>query len=117
MGQTIFALQMFGAPPDGYGVLVSNVKMQKIMLITNPWFEDLIGSIMFNNYTSNLNSVPGNRVFFYTLTNFLATFDRLQFYFYHKQNLTYYSKILLSNVNTISLDRGSLTQKMIENCE
>jgi hypothetical protein len=61
-----------------------------------------------------LNSVPGNRIFVYTLMNFLSTFDRLQFYYYHKQNLSYYSYILLSNVNSLALEKGDLPQSLIE---
>ena len=64
-----------------------------------------------------MNKLPGNRIFSYTLTNFLSTFDRLQFYFFHKQNLTYYSYVLLSNANELALERGSLPQNLIDNCD
>ena len=72
-----------------------------------------MGDIMFNNLTSGLNAVPGSRVFFYTILNFLSTFDRLQFYYFHKQNLTYYSEILLSNANALNINKGSFLQRTI----
>ena len=51
------------------------------------------------------------------MTDFLITFDRLQFYFYHKHKLTYNSYILLANVNTLAIERGSTIQKLFENCD
>ena len=71
---------------------------------------------MFNNFTSSLNLVPGSRIFTYTLTNFMTAFDRLQFYYFHKQNLSYYSEVMLSNVNALAVDRGSALQKLLEYC-
>lgn len=41
-----------------------------------------------NQLTLILNKIPGNRIFLFTLTNFMLTFDRLQFYYFHRQNLT-----------------------------
>ena len=60
--------------------------------------------------------VPGNRIFIKSLTDYLLTFDRLEFYYLHKQNLSEYSSILFNNAHSIALDKGSLVQKMIEKC-
>lgn len=43
---------------------------------------------MMNNFTTSVNNYPGNRIFLYTITNFMLAFDRLQFYYFHKQNLS-----------------------------
>lgn len=58
------------------------------------------------SFTEGINKFPGNRVFLETLTDYLITFDRLQFYFYHKQNLTQNSYALLANVNTLTMEKG-----------
>jgi hypothetical protein len=71
---------------------------------------------MLNNLTFFLNAVPGNRVFFYVLTNFMITFDRLQLYYFHRQNLTYYSEALLSNADTLVTERGSYLQMLFQSC-
>jgi hypothetical protein len=70
---------------------------------------------MLNNITLGLNSVPGNRLFLFILTNFMITFDRLQLYYFHRQNLTYYSEVLLSNANTLVAERGSFLQTSFQN--
>ena len=74
-------------------------------------------SVFLENFTESVNLFPGSRVFTYSLTNFLLTFDRLQFYYYHNQNLTYSSYILLHNANKMSLERGSITQKLVESSD
>jgi hypothetical protein len=47
----------------------------------------------------------------------MITFDRLRLYYFHRHNLTYYSDLLLSNIQTLALDQGSLTQDVINDCE
>jgi hypothetical protein len=79
-------------------------------------FADAVSELMLNNYTQALNKIPGSRIFAYTLTNFLSAFDRLQFYYYHEQNLSYYSEILVSNVNTLIVDKGSIGQTILYSC-
>ncbi len=44
-----------------------------------------------------LNQYPGSRVFFMFLMNFNINLDRLQFYYFHHQNFTEYSLILIEN--------------------
>lgn len=72
------------------GAVVSNFKLMQLVSsaqsaqFTDSVFENLISMIMLNNLTTSLNSLPGNRVFVYTLMNFLNTFDRLQFYYFHR---------------------------------
>ena len=108
---------MYGTVPDGYGIRVSNITMQRLILMADPILDSVIGGLLFNNLTSAVNSLPGSRVFLYSISNFFSAFDRLEFYYYHKQNLTYYSNVLLSNINTISLEQGSLPQQLLEVCE
>ena len=67
--------------------------------------------------TDKLNSIAGSRIFLSTILSFLSTFDRLQFYYFHRQNLSYYSEKLLSNVNKMALERGSLIQDLVQNCD
>ena len=69
-----------------------------------------------NNFTTGTNTFPGNRIFFFTITNFMRTFDRMQFYYFHKNNLSEYSTILLSNINTLAEERGQLPQTLIRSC-
>ncbi len=78
--------------------------------------ENLITLIMLNKFTLFLNRIPGNRIFFSVLMNFLITFDRLQLYYFHNQNFTYYATVLLSNVNTLEIDRGNLPQTFFQDC-
>ena len=69
---------------------------------------------MFNNsYVSSLNSIPGSRVFFSFLMNFYISFDRLQFYYFHKQNFTQYAQIFLSSVHYFQEAKGSLAEMSI----
>lgn len=42
-----------------------------------------------------LNRYPGSRLFFMFVMNFNINLDRLQFYFYHNQNFTHYSLLLI----------------------
>ena len=71
---------------------------------------------MMNNFTQGVNSYSGNRMFLYTITNFMLTFDRLQFYYFHRHNLTEYSNMLLSNVNVLAEERGQLFQRFLRSC-
>ena len=68
---------------------------------------------MMNNFTTSVNSYPGNRIFLYTITNFMLAFDRLQFYYFHRQNLSSYSNVLLANVNILAEERGQLPKRFI----
>ena len=47
----------------------------------------------------------------------MLTFDRLQFYYFHRHNLSENSNILLSNVNVLAEDKGQLPQKFLRNCD
>lgn len=71
---------------------------------------------MLNDYTRFLNQMPGNRIFLSTLMNFLITFDRLQLYYFHHHQLSYYSNILLANINTLELEQGDLPQNFFQSC-
>jgi hypothetical protein len=73
----------------------------------------LPSDIILNNFTKSLNVIPGNRIFLYTLANYLTAFDRLEFYYYHKHNLTQYAEMLLGSVNAMALDRGSLIENAV----
>jgi len=42
--------------------------------------------------------------------------DRIRFYYFHKQNLTKYSILLLSSVNTLAVEQGSFSQDLINGC-
>lgn len=68
---------------------------------------------MLNDFTRTLNSVPGNRIFLSAIMNFLITFDRLQLYYFHRHNLSYYSNVLLANINTLETEKSSLLQQGI----
>ena len=70
-----------------------------------------------NAITKAINSIPANRMIFYSVMSFMITFERLQFYYYHRQNLTESSTALLSNIDTMVQDRGQLPQTILENCD
>ena len=67
--------------------------------------------------TSALNSLPGSRIYLSTVLGFLSALDRLQFYYFHRQNMSFYSEKLLYNVNKMALQRGSLAQNLLEGCD
>ena len=71
---------------------------------------------MVNYLIETTNKIPGNRVFLRSLTDHMITFDRLRFYYFHKQNLTYYSASFLSNINTLGLNQWSLCQDLVQSC-
>ena len=102
---------------DDYGMELCFVSFQK--LIPEEYLSQVLGPIgwlydpLFNNFTRVINKLPGNRIFFYTITSYLATFDRLQFYYYHDHELTQYSELLLSNANELAVERGSLPQYLV----
>ena len=50
---------------------------------------------MLDDFTTAVNKMPGGRIFMETVTDFLPVFDRLQFYYYHKHNMSLYSNILV----------------------
>ena len=114
-GSHLLNLKMSGASVDALGAHVSHVALRK-MIPLDEEFVFVMKNLMLNNFTSSMNIVPGSRIFTYTLTNFLVNFDRLQFYYYHKQNLSYYSEIFLSNINTMQIEKGSITQRLLESC-
>lgn len=70
--------------------------------------------MMFNNFSAALNSVPGSRVFFSVVLSFYSSFDRLQLYFFHHQNLTYNSYKFISMINTLQSAKGCLLQNLIQ---
>lgn len=55
--------------------------------------------MMNNNITTIMNQMPGNRVFLNVIMNQYRLIDRMQFYYYHQLNLSYYSDVFLSNIN------------------
>ena len=63
----------------------------------------LMSDSICNNLTRNLNKIPGSRIFFHIISGHMPTFDRLQFYYYHRNNLTFYSELLLGNVDALAL--------------
>lgn len=76
----------------------------------------LMSDSVLNNLTTTLNKMPGSRVFFHTLSGNMLTFDRLQFYYFHRHNLSVYSFILLSDINALAFERGSVIQGALQDC-
>jgi len=81
---------------------------------SDSWPFRLINIIIFNNFSSTLNSVPGGRVFFSTFLNALTNFDRLQFYYFHQQNFTYNSEKFLSMINVVQNNKGSIISTLLQ---
>lgn len=100
-----------GGPSDGFGIFVDKVSLQEIIITQNAgsnssqapsnnssvlsgkFLDDTVVSKILNSLSSNgyskiLNQLPGSRVFCSYLVNFYIDFDRLQFYYLHKQNVT-----------------------------
>ena len=75
----------------------------------NKMLESIINK-NFYNYPRILNKIPGGRYVFYSILGFISPFDRLHLYFYHPQNLTYYSRLLLETAKDITEETGGLTQ-------
>ena len=49
--------------------------------------------------------------------NFLLAFDRLQLYYFHRHNLSFYATLLLSSANALEFQEGSLVQNFFQSCE
>lgn len=83
----------------GKGIYIDNVYLQKVIpetVITNTdYFKNngalALSGMVNNTVTSMVNKIPGTRVFLSQLLSFNINLDRLHFYYYHKQNLTYYA--------------------------
>ena len=105
------SFQQFGGAADMQGPIITGVIVQELVPQALYTVVDIIDKV-----TVGTNNMPGNRIFFYALTSFMTSFDRLQLYYFHRQNISEYSNILLSTVNTISDDRGQLPQKILRNC-
>jgi len=120
LGNIEIFLQMLGVK-DYYGFFLSGVFLQRLVPIEIPETNNHLTATglekaISNEIITSLNKLPGNRIFLRALTDHMITFDRLRFYYFHRQNLTYYSNILLSNVNTFGLDQGSLCQDIFQSC-
>jgi hypothetical protein len=70
--------------------------------------------MMFNIFTKTINSVPGSRVVFNGLLSFFSNFDRLELYYYHQQNSSYYSTIFLKAINLLEQEKGILVENIIK---
>ena len=101
-GNVSLRIRMHGYTPNAVGAHVGLVSLTEFFTYdtsTNDNAQpssylaelELFQDVMTNQFSSHLNAIPGNRIVFHTLTNYLVSFDRLQFYYYHKQNLTEYS--------------------------
>ena len=77
--------------------------MQELLPIQDSSLHALTEYLFWNNVTNKLNSLPGSRIYFYSILNYLSSFDRLQFYYFHRQNLSYYSERILSSINRMAL--------------
>jgi hypothetical protein len=105
---------------DGMGIYLDNVNLQEVMQnSTTGTFDDNIGlmmegsllllrSMVNNSFNSILNQLPGSRIFLGFLMGFNIEIDRLQFYYYHKQNLTEYATIFLEAIHIFKQQQGSM---------
>jgi hypothetical protein len=57
-----------------------------------------------------INKIPGSRIFLNAFMGFYINFDRLQFYYFHDQNFTEYSTILLYAVYALKETQGNIVQ-------
>lgn len=64
--------------------------------------------------TQIINSLPASRIALSFLMKFYINIDRFNFYKYHKQNLTYYSKKFLETIYAIKEAQGVLLKDIIE---
>ena len=76
-GNITFSLQQIGLMVLGNGIMASNIKLQRLVPTRDNNFEALLNNTLLNNATSVLNSLPGCRIYFYSVLNFLSAFDRL----------------------------------------
>lgn len=54
-----------------------------------------------------ITSIPGSRVFLGDIMSYFVNFDRLQFYYLHKRNYSFYSDLLLAEINVLSSLKGT----------
>jgi hypothetical protein len=75
--------------------------------------ELLLEALMNNKFNSFMNAIPGSRIFFTYLMGYYINFDRLQLYYYHKQNFTEYATIFLYAIYLLKQQQGSLVQELL----
>ena len=95
------SFKMFNTVPDRNGIAILHVSLQELIvpksqgneIIGDSTGDTLLNELIFilldNNAVSFINKIPGNRIFFNWLADYIRSFDRLRFYYYHHQNLTY----------------------------
>lgn len=111
-------MMMTAGNNDCWGTVITNVSIfRKIYPFKDASFESFIELMMNNNVTTIMNQLPGNRIFLNVIMNQYRLIDRMQFYYYHQLNLSYYSDVFLSNVNEMALEKGSLLQVILQNYE
>lgn len=124
VGANELKMQMHqGLPPDNFGLFVTGAYVQQLIPhptnSTNPSQASksteiaTLETLITNPFSQLSNKAQGGRIFLRALSDHMITFDRLRFYYFHRQNLTEYSTLLLSNINRYALDQGSLCQDFI----
>jgi hypothetical protein len=106
---------------DGMGIYLDNVNLQEVIQnsTTTGTFDENVGllmegsllllrSMVNNSFNSILNQLPGSRIVLGYLMGFNIEIDRLQFYYYHKQNLTEYATIFLEAIYIFKQQQGSM---------
>lgn len=97
---------------DSSGVMIDEVELRKITV--DDQLNTILSAMMFNIFTKTINSVPGSRVVFNGLLSFFSNFDRLELYYYHRQNNSYYSTIFLKAINLLEQQKGILVENIIK---
>lgn len=92
-----------GAVLSGGGINIMEVSVQQVLSTSEKEavINGLLDFIITNEAATSINKLPGSRIIVSCVADFMKIFDRLQFYYYHHQNLTYYSTMLLTVVNSV----------------
>lgn len=67
-----------------------------------------------NSFASTLNYIPGTRIVGNFLMRFYKNFDRLEFYYYRRQNLTIFADIFLSSIFNMQQEKGTMLEMLVD---
>lgn len=90
---------------DSSGFKINNVSLR---MYYNPISTSFINSTMNNPVLNSICSVPGYRVIFGQLMNFLVNLDRFELYSYHNRTYSYHWTIFLNTVYNLKQLQGTL---------
>jgi hypothetical protein len=89
---------------DVFGFSINNVSL---IAITENEIDLILSATIFHPIATTMIEVPGYKTLFGDLASLFVNFDRIQFYYYHNRNYSFYSNLLLSKINNINNVKGT----------